>query len=86
MFNKVSGVISTIAMSSFVAFTPSIVSASEIALTFADNGLTIAGEFVGFKENAYVITTTVGELHVPAVLVTCEGADCLNVVIVRQDG
>lgn len=86
MVNKISGKISAIILSVLVTVTPSIVSASDIALTFEKHGVTIAGDFAGFTENAYVIVTTVGILHVPANLVTCVGSDCLDIVAsVPQD-
>lgn len=80
MFNKISGMIGTITLSAMATITPSFVSADPIALTFEDHGVTIAGEYVGFRENAYVITTTAGTLHVPAILVSCQGADCLDII------
>lgn len=52
------------------------VSANEIALTFADHDLTISGEFIAFENEAYILTTDVGKMIVPAVLVTCEGSEC----------
>lgn len=59
---------------------PSLVSANDITLTSEEHGVTIAGEYAGFRENAYVVITEAGTLHVPAILVTCEGLDCLDIV------
>ena len=86
MFKKVSGMIGSITMSVFATVTPSIVSADQIALTFEQHGMTIAGDYVGFQDNAYVIITTAGTIYVPAILVSCEGVDCLDIVFpTRQD-
>ncbi|MDP5085659.1 MAG: hypothetical protein NWQ23_09580 [Yoonia sp.] len=62
----------------------STVSASEIALTFADHDLTISGDFAGFEDNQYVVITDIGAIHVPAAMVTCAGADCRDVVLASQ--
>jgi hypothetical protein len=80
MLNKISGKISAITLSALATVTPSFVSAESIALTFEKHGVTIAGDYAGFRENAYVIITTAGILHVPAVLVTCEGVNCLDIM------
>ncbi|KJZ19884.1 hypothetical protein [Loktanella sp. S4079] len=56
---------------------PTFSSAGEIALTFESHGVTISGEFAGFQDDAYILITTAGPLHVPANLATCEGEDCL---------
>lgn len=86
MVKKISGMIGTITLSVLAAISPSFVSADQIALTFEQHGLTIAGEYVDFQDNAYVITTTAGTIHVPAGLVSCEGVDCLVIVVpTRQD-
>ncbi len=42
--------------------------------------VSIVGDFMGFREDAYIIRTNSGELHVPASYVTCEGSDCLFIV------
>ncbi|MFG5380638.1 hypothetical protein [Yoonia sp. R2-816] len=54
--------------------------AGEIALTLTSSDITISGDFVGFKDAAYIIRTSSGELHIPAIHVSCEGADCLNIL------
>ncbi|MEM9784968.1 MAG: hypothetical protein AAF801_00600 [Pseudomonadota bacterium] len=60
-------------------------SASEMALTFEKQGVTIAGQYAGFQQNAYVLLTAAGMLYVPANLVTCEGDDCLEILTAAND-
>lgn len=69
-----------------VTMTPSMVSAKEIALTFSDHDLTISGEFVAFEDDSFVLMTNMGEITVPAMLVTCEGADCYKSTLVQASG
>jgi len=64
---------------------PSIASAGEIALTFETHGVTISGEFAGFQDDAYILITTAGPLHVPANLATCEGEDCVVLFTANND-
>ena len=66
---------------------PAVVGAKEITLIFEDQGITLVGEFAGFKEGAYIIVSDNQELYVPAVLVRCEGDDCFEIVTaqVAQD-
>jgi hypothetical protein len=59
---------------------PTIGSANEIVLTFAEQGFTIVGQFQGFVDNSYLILTEYGEISVPAAMVTCEGPDCVEVL------
>ncbi len=56
---------------------PSAAGADEITLTLKDQDVAISGQFAGFKQNAYVIATETGNIHVPARYVDCEGTDCL---------
>ena len=79
MFNKVNGKISAITMSAVAFIAPTDVSAAEIALTFENLGVTLAGEFAGFQQDAYIIIANGAPLHVPAVLVTCEGDFCFDI-------
>lgn len=60
------------------ALFPAAATADEMALTFENQGVTISGEFAGFSDNAYILVTTVGTLHVPVNLATCEGKDCVT--------
>ena len=69
------GAVLTAAM---VMVVPTTVSAKEIALTFADHDLTIFGEFIAVQDDAYVLMTEMGEMIVPAAMVTCEGVECLE--------
>ena len=62
---------------SMLALNATAATAGEIALTFEQHGVTISGEFAGFQDDAYVLITTAGRLHVPANLATCEGDDCV---------
>jgi hypothetical protein len=74
--NKVLGVALAVASGTFLL--PTVASADQISLTFKDSAITMTGEFAGFREDAYVIMTSAGELYVPASYVTCEGNDCLT--------
>lgn len=68
-------------MCAAIAFlAPIAASASEIVLTIKDQDVQIVGEFAGFQQNAYVVRTDDGDLHVPAGLVDCAGDDCLVIV------
>lgn len=58
--------------------------ADQIALSFNNESFAIIGDFLGFKDNAYIVRTAGGELHVPANIVTCEGDDCLIIVSQNQ--
>jgi hypothetical protein len=78
MSNKVISKIGALAVSAVVLSLPTTVSADEIALTFEDLEVTISGEFAGFQQNAYVIITENGPLHVPAAYVSCEGLSCFE--------
>lgn len=60
---------------------PSVSSAAEIALTLENQGVTIAGDYQGFRGNAYIVKTSGGIIHVPAMLASCAGSDCLNITI-----
>ena len=57
-------------------FTPTLGMADEVTLKSSDGTVNIVGEFVDFKENAYIIKTGLGELRISAERVRCEGAAC----------
>ncbi|MEM8537184.1 MAG: hypothetical protein AAGF56_04905 [Pseudomonadota bacterium] len=50
--------------------------ADDVTLVFNDTNLTLVGELVAADSASYVIRVPLGDMHVPAQLVTCEGADC----------
>lgn len=79
MFNFVSGTFGKILLGACALISPSGVSADEIALTFEDHGFTISGVFAGFAQDAYVIETENGLVHVPVDMVTCEGEACFMI-------
>ncbi|WP_341365634.1 hypothetical protein [Yoonia sp. BS5-3] len=81
MVIKVNGMIRMIGMSLLAASTPSIVSANDIALTIHQNGTTIVGEFAGFVDNFYIVTTQNGTAYVPAAVVSCEGTGCVEMSV-----
>lgn len=58
-----------------------VANAGIIELTFKANDVTVSGEFAGFRDDAYVIETPTGLLYVPVVLVTCAGADCIDLLV-----
>lgn len=80
MVQKKKDMINAIILAGVAIVAPSFVSANDIALTFEGNGMVIAGEYAGFSEGAYIIVTSAGILHVPANLVTCAGADCIEIL------
>ncbi len=94
--NNIKGKISAVAGAAF-AFTvvavaavsvpvPTGVNTSRIALTFEKQGVTLVGDFAGLRQNAYIIITEMGELHVPASYVTCKGASCFEVATIEVGG
>lgn len=80
MLHNISLKISQIVLAPFLVASPNFAGADEIALTFKTHGVTIAGEYAGFRDNAYMVITTAGVIHVPANLVTCKGEDCLDIL------
>ncbi len=58
---------------------PTGVSAGEIALTLTAQDITIVGELLTFENETYVVATETGTIHVPAVMATCAGDDCVFV-------
>ena len=59
---------------------PVMGNAKDITLIFENHDITMVGEFVGFTQGAYIIISNDQKLHVPAVLVRCEGDDCFEIV------
>ena len=78
MLNFVNGRIAIILAAAAALSAPTAASAAEVALTLNGQGITFVGEFVGFRDYAYIIKTSSGEIHVPAVLVSCEGENCIS--------
>ena len=74
MKNLVAG---TVLVSAMLGAFSTAAFADEIALTFANHDLVIVGEFTAYQDDAYLIMTENGEIHVPAILVTCEGEKCV---------
>lgn len=73
----------SLAISTIVAFAgASSAHAGEITFTSADGEIAITGEFLKFRELAYVILYEGQELHVPVMLMNCEGIGCLNMDII----
>jgi len=50
--------------------------ADQVTLKSADGTVNLVGEFVDFKDDNYIIKTTLGNLRVSASRVRCEGAAC----------
>ena len=73
-------VMSAVLLAAAAMTAPAMVGAKEITLIFEGQGITLVGEFAGFKDGAYIIVNNNQELYVPAVLVRCEGDDCFEVV------
>ena len=81
MFKKIINVSILATTISLGAILPSAASADEMTLTLKNLDVVISGQFAGFKQNAYVIATETGNIHVPARYVDCKGADCLIFVV-----
>lgn len=84
MFTNTKIVSSALMVLASVFAAPTVAVADQITLTFESNNVTLTGEFAGFKNLAYTIITDLGEINVPAGLVTCEGADCMEIVSVTR--
>ena len=50
--------------------------ADGMSLTTTDGSINIVGEFVRFEDGHYIVRTDLGEMHVAASQVLCEGEDC----------
>ena len=55
--------------------------ADEVTLEFIANELTITGELVTMDDEGYLMITEMGEIHVPAEMVTCTGEACAPFVV-----
>jgi hypothetical protein len=77
MLKSVNGIIGTTMLGALALLSPSGVSAEQISLTLKAQNFTIVGEYLGFTEGTYMVMTATGELHVPAAIVSCEGAACV---------
>jgi hypothetical protein len=80
MMTTLKKVMSAVLLAAAAMTAPAMVGAKEITLIFEGQGITLVGEFAGFKDGAYIIVNNNQELYVPAVLVRCEGDDCFEVV------
>ncbi|MEO1640490.1 MAG: hypothetical protein AAFU41_14715 [Pseudomonadota bacterium] len=58
--------------------------ADEVTLDFIANDLTISGELINMDDEGYTLITEMGEVHVPAAMVTCEGDACTQVAVVSD--
>ena len=77
---SVRNVVSALTVAATGLFIPASVSADEMALTLKAQGITLVGQFGGFEDGTYVLVMDAGTIYVPAVLVTCEGDDCFELV------
>lgn len=59
--------------------------AEEVTLKSADGTLNLVGEFIEFKDDNYIIRTSLGDLRVSASRVRCEGAACPAFDTVQAD-
>ncbi len=55
---------------------PMSAAADTVTLKSADGTVNLVGEFIDFKDDLYIIRTTLGNLRVSASRVSCEGAAC----------
>ncbi|SFR55267.1 phosphate ABC transporter substrate-binding protein, PhoT family [Yoonia tamlensis] len=59
--------------------------AGEVTLSSADGTVNMTGEFIDFQDNAYIISTALGELRVAASRVSCSGDSCPSFGAVETD-
>lgn len=64
---------------------PTLTSAAEIQLRSSDGTVNMSGEFVSFEDNAYIISTALGELRVSASRVSCFGDACPTLDVTEAD-
>ncbi|WP_162617624.1 phosphate ABC transporter substrate-binding/OmpA family protein [Yoonia maritima] len=50
--------------------------ADDVSLTTSDGEMALSGELIDFSDGFYVMRTEIGEVQVPASLVSCAGAAC----------
>ena len=55
---------------------PVAAQAGQVTLQSVDGSVNLSGDFIGFEDNLYIVSTTLGEMRVSADVVTCSGADC----------
>ncbi|MEL6839099.1 MAG: hypothetical protein AAFP85_07385 [Pseudomonadota bacterium] len=60
-----------------IFFVPVHVAADEIRLTSHDNTVRITGDFVGFRQDVYVIEFRGHLIELPIAGMNCEGKDCI---------
>lgn len=84
MLKKMNGKISAIVLATAVAVAPTLVGATEITLKFDNQDLTIVGEYTGFQNDTYIIVNELGEMRIPAGMVTCQGDACMPVAAPAQ--
>ena len=62
-----------------------LANAGEVTLQSSDGTVNMTGEFVDFRDNAYIISTALGELRVAASRVNCIGDSCPTFGTVEAD-
>lgn len=67
-----------VATSVALALTAAVANADEVVLSSADGTVSIRGEFHGFDQDTYIVDYNGYKLRVPALDMTCEGANCLD--------
>lgn len=64
---------------------PSALVAQQIQLTSSDGTVNMTGDFVAFEDNAYIISTPLGQLRVSASRVSCSGDACPQLEVAAAD-
>lgn len=59
--------------------------AQAVTLTSSDGTVNMTGNFVDFQDNAYIISTALGEMRVSASRVNCTGAACPDLTSTEAD-
>ena len=64
---------------------PNFAAAQEVTLTSSDGTVNMTGQYVDFQDNAYIISTALGEMRVSATRVSCAGAACPDLTTTDAD-
>ncbi len=64
---------------------PTVAFADDVQLKSYDGSTTMTGTLLGYEDSIYVLGTPLGELHIYALRMSCEGAACPSMAQVTAD-